>query len=109
VPAGAYAVRRPLGRVWGFTLLSFGLYGGHWFYVTRRLLDGELALGRDDAALHTVGLVVPVLNFFVVYWLWRDLNALRLRVVVAIGAALLVLWVLMMLLLAVLLLLLAAG
>ena len=26
-----------------------------------------------------MGLVVPVLNYFVIYWLWRDLSALRER------------------------------
>ena len=60
-------------------MLSFGLYAYAWFYVHRRLLDGELGLGRDDAALHTMGLVVPILNFFVIHWLWRDLNKLRVR------------------------------
>ena len=29
--------------------------------------------------LHTLGLLVPFLNFFVVYWLWRDLDELRRR------------------------------
>ena len=29
---------------------------------------------------HTVGYLVPVLNIFVVYWLWRDLSELRVRV-----------------------------
>jgi hypothetical protein len=78
-PAEAYAVKRPLGRVWVRTVLSFGLYSYAWFHVHRRLLDGELGQGRDDATPHTLGLVVPILNFFIVHWLWRDLNALRLR------------------------------
>jgi hypothetical protein len=78
-PADAYAVKRPLGRVWLYSVASFLLYPYAWFHVHRRLLDGELGLGRDDATLHTLGLVVPVLNFFVIFWLWRDLNALRLR------------------------------
>ena len=78
--AAAHAVKRGLGRVWAFMVLSFGLYGYYWFYVTRKQLDGELAHGRDDAGLHTAGLVVPVLNLFIVHWLWRDLNLLRQRV-----------------------------
>jgi len=78
-PAEAYAVKRPLGRVWGYSVLSFGLYGYAWFHVQRRLLDGELGQGRDDATLHTLGLLVPILNVFIIHWLWRDLNALRLR------------------------------
>lgn len=78
-PVEAYAVRRPLGRVWAYTAVSLGLYSYAWFHTHRRLLDGELGLGRDDATLHTVGLLVPVLNFFIIHWLWRDLNALRAR------------------------------
>ena len=78
-PSEAYAVKRPLGRVWLRTVLSFGLYGYAWFHVHRRLLDGELGQGRDDATLHTLGLLVPILNLFIIHWLWRDLNALRLR------------------------------
>ncbi len=35
--------------------------------------------GRDDAVFHTVGMFVPVLNFFVAYWLYRDLDELRRR------------------------------
>jgi hypothetical protein len=79
-PAEAYAVKRGLGRVWAFTLLSFGIYGLYWFYVTRKQLDGEVGQGRDDATLHTLGLVVPILNYFIIYWLWRDLSALRARI-----------------------------
>jgi hypothetical protein len=79
-PAEAYAVKRPLGRTFGFTVLSFGGYAYYWFYATRRLLDWEFASGRDQSVLHTLGLLVPVLNFFVTWWLWRDLNLLRTRV-----------------------------
>ena len=79
-PAEAYAVKRSLGRCIGFSVLSFGGWPFYWFYVNRRLLDGEVGRGRDDALLHMLGLFVPVLNVFVTYWLWRDLNELRLRV-----------------------------
>lgn len=73
----AWRVKRSMGRCWGFTLLSFGIYGPYWVYVTRKLLDAELQHGRDDAAFHTVGMFVPVLNFFVTYWIWRDIDRLR--------------------------------
>jgi hypothetical protein len=72
-----YAVKYSLGRAWGFTLLSFGLWLIVWFHRTRRLLDGELARGRDDALVHTIGLLVPIWNIFVLYWLYRDLDELR--------------------------------
>ena len=74
-----YAVKYGLGRAWGFTLLSFGLWTAFWLHRTRKLFDGELGHGRDDAVFHTVGMFVPVLNVFVVYWLYRDLDALRVR------------------------------
>ena len=72
-----YGVRYGLGRAWGFTALSFGLWLVFWFHRTRKLLDGELARGRDDALVHSIGLVVPVWNIFVLYWLYRDLDELR--------------------------------
>lgn len=75
--AGAWSVKRSLGRCWGFTALSFALYGPYWVYVTRRVLDQELQNGRDDAAFHTVGSFIPILNYFVDYWLWRDIDRLR--------------------------------
>jgi hypothetical protein len=66
--------------VWAFSILSFGVYGFYWFHVTRKQLDGELGQARDDATLHTFGLVVPILNYFILYWLWRDMSALRERI-----------------------------
>ena len=66
----------PMGRAWGFTILSFGLWGFYWLYSTRKQIDQELGGYRDDALLHTLGLLVPILNFFVIYWLWRDINLL---------------------------------
>lgn len=78
--ADAYAVKHPLGRSIGYAVLSWGGWCFYWFYANRRLVDGELGQGRDDALLHMFGLLVPVLNVFVTYWLWRDYNLLRLRV-----------------------------
>jgi hypothetical protein len=74
-----YAVKYGLGRAWIYSLVSYGLWPGYWFYVNRRLLDGETGRGRDDAVLHTLGLFVPVLNIFILYWLYRDLDEVRRR------------------------------
>ena len=74
-----YAVKYSLGRAWMYSLLSFAMWPGYWFYVNRRLLDGETGRGRDDALLHTLGLFVPVLNVFVLYWLYRDIDEVRQR------------------------------
>ena len=76
---GEMAIKRGLGRVIGFSILSFGIYGYYWFYVTRKQLNSELA-STDDAGLYTAGLLVPILNIIITYWLWRDLDALRRRV-----------------------------
>jgi hypothetical protein len=74
-----YAVKYSLGRAWVYSMISVGLWTAYWFYVTRRLFDGETGRGRDDALLHTLGLYVPVLNIFILYWLYRDLDELRRR------------------------------
>jgi hypothetical protein len=79
-PHSPYAIKRGAGRVIAFSILSFGIYGFYWFHVARKQLDGEMGQGRNDATFHTVLLVVPVLNYFVIYWLWRDLSLLRERV-----------------------------
>ena len=85
-PTGGMATAHPhhggkfgLGRAVGFSILSFGLWSYYWFYVTRKDLDLELGGQRDDALLHTLGLLVPILNFFIVYWLWRDISLVRGR------------------------------
>ena len=44
-----YGVKYRVGRAWGFTFLTVGLWLIFWFHRTRRLVDGELAGGRDDA------------------------------------------------------------
>jgi hypothetical protein len=72
-----YAVKYSLGRAWMYSLVSYFLWPGYWFYVNRRLLDGETGRGRDDALLHTLGLFVPVLNIFILYWLYRDVDEVR--------------------------------
>jgi len=73
-----YAVKRPLGRVIGFTIITFGLYHFFWFYTVRKQLNEEMG-STDDAGLYTAGLLVPILNIFITYWLWRDLDLLRKR------------------------------
>ena len=63
----------------GFTILSFGLYAFYWFYVTREQMTREVG-GNDQVGLQTAGLLVPILNIFITYWLWRDINIARTRV-----------------------------
>lgn len=72
------AVKRSVIRVFGFGILSLGLYSLYWFYVTRKAVTAELGSG-DNAGLQTIGLIVPILNFFITYWLFRDINKLRVK------------------------------
>jgi hypothetical protein len=67
-----YAVKYGLGRAWGYSALSSGMWLVYWFHRNRKLLDGELGRGRDDALVHSIGLLVPVWNIFVLYWLYRE-------------------------------------
>lgn len=76
---GPFAIKRSVLRAIGFTLLSFGLYHFYWFNVTRKEVSRELGTD-DDAALQTAGLLVPILNWIIIYWLWRDINVARTRV-----------------------------
>jgi hypothetical protein len=75
-----YAVKYGLGRAWGSSVLSLGLWPGYWLHRQRKLFDGELGHGRDDAIFHSIGLFVPILNVFVLYWFYRDLDDLRRRI-----------------------------
>lgn len=75
---GELAIKRGVGRVIGFSILSFGIYTYYWFYVTRKQVNGEIG-STDDAGLYTAGLLVPILNVIITYWLWRDVALLRQR------------------------------
>ncbi|MBA2505591.1 MAG: DUF4234 domain-containing protein [Thermoleophilaceae bacterium] len=79
VPGEAYPVKWPMGRVIAFSILSLGLYSFYWFYVTRKQVTQQVG-GNDNAGLQTLGLIVPILNFVIAYWLWRDIGELRQRV-----------------------------
>ena len=70
---GGYEVKFPLGRVILLSIISLGLYCFYWFYQVRRQFNQQLSK-EDNSALHTVGLIVPILNWFIIYWLWRDIN-----------------------------------
>lgn len=77
--AGELAIKRSVARCLLCTIASFGVYGFYWFHQYRRRISAEL--GRsDDAALHTAGLLVPFLNYYLVYLLWRDIGEARTRV-----------------------------
>lgn len=72
-------VKRGWVRVLVLTILSFGLYSIYWFYVTRRDVFKEGGQHKS-AFLHTLGLFVPILNFFIYYWLVKDVAELAGKV-----------------------------
>lgn len=70
------AVKRSVLRVIGFGIISLGIYGFYWFFVTRKQVTEEVG-GKDQVGLQTVGLIVPILNIFILYWLFRDIDKLH--------------------------------
>ncbi len=63
-------------RVFGLSWVTSGLYWFYWFYQNRRILSRELKTD-DNAGLQTIGLIVPILNLFIIYWIFRDINRVR--------------------------------
>jgi hypothetical protein len=77
--AGELAIKRGVVRCLLCSVASFGVYGFFWFHQYRRRISAEI--GRsEDAGLHTAGLLVPFLNYYLVYLLWRDIGEARTRV-----------------------------
>jgi hypothetical protein len=76
---GEMAIKRGVARCLWRSLVSLGVYPFFWFHQYRRRVSA--ALGRaDDAGLHTAGLLVPFLNYYLTYLLWRDIAEARRRV-----------------------------
>lgn len=76
---GELGVKRSVLRAVLASAASFGFYTFFWFYQYRRRISAELGR-QDDAGLHTAGLLVPFLNYYITYLLWRDIGDARLRV-----------------------------
>jgi hypothetical protein len=71
-----WAVKRGIVRV---VLLIFGgTYLFYWFYKTRPKVTAELGT-YDNVTGQTWGLLVPILNWFIIYWLLRDIAEVRRR------------------------------
>ncbi|MSU76359.1 hypothetical protein EXS54_02745 [Patescibacteria group bacterium] len=70
--SGGLAVKRSIPRVIIFGILS-PLYSLYWFYQTRGVVSKQVG-GQDQVGLQTVGLIVPILNLFIWYWLLRDVD-----------------------------------
>jgi hypothetical protein len=71
-----WAVKRSVVRV--VLLILGGTYILYWFYKTRPKVTAELGT-YDNVTAQTWGLIVPILNWFIIYWLLRDIAQARLR------------------------------
>lgn len=69
-------VKRSVLRVIGLAIVTSGLYYFYWFFVTKNQLKRETK-NDQHVGWQTVGLVVPILNLFIHYWLYRDINNAR--------------------------------
>lgn len=73
VTAGGPKVIRGVGTCFGWLLLSFGLWGFAWIHNT--LSEIGNATGKDtQATLKTVLYIVPIVNWFVLYFTWKDVS-----------------------------------
>ncbi len=79
--AGERRLWRPLPTYLSY-LATGGLYGIYWFFVARREMARDL--GREPsgavAILEGIGQLIPVINAFVWYRVFTDLNELREKV-----------------------------
>lgn len=73
VPAGGPQVIRSVGSCFGWLLLSFGLWGFAWIY--NNLTEIGTAMRKDtNATLKTVLFLIPIVNLFVLYFVWKDVE-----------------------------------
>lgn len=75
-PTDGINVKRSVLRVIGLTIVTSGLYFFYWFFVTKNQLKRELK-NEQHVGWQTAGLFVPILNLFILYWLYRDVNEAR--------------------------------
>ncbi len=69
-------IKRSVLRVLGLNILTSGLYNFYWFFVTKNQLKRELK-NDQHVGWQTVGLIVPILQAFILYWMYRDINRVR--------------------------------
>ncbi len=71
--AGSPAVIRSVGKCILLTLVSFGLWSFAWIYHTAK--EVSPAAGEESSpALRTFGWVIPIVNYFVLWLSWRDVE-----------------------------------
>jgi len=76
-PPRAWSRATPVRRLTVLIFASFGLYQFYWFWRNWR------DLGRPHPGWRTAGLFVPILNFFLVYDLFRTVQIAAMRLGIA--------------------------
>lgn len=79
-PAGGVQLAyfaQPLWRLAVLSTCTFGVYNFYWFYRTWRMLRAVAGSdqGRRSPLLLTAGVLVPLLNLYLVYRLFTEINA----------------------------------
>ncbi len=67
------AVLRSLGRCFGLTLISGGLWAFAWIYHQAKEVSPRVG-EQASAGGRTFGALIPIVNYFVIYWSWRDID-----------------------------------
>jgi hypothetical protein len=72
-PGAGPKVIRSVGSCFGWLLLSFGLWSYAWIYDN--LTEIGNARGKDtQAALKTVLYLIPIVNIWVLYEVWKEID-----------------------------------
>ena len=70
-----FATRRSVGKCILLLIVSGGLWGLAWVYHTGKEV-AQQGLGKSDASpgLRAFGFLIPIVNYFVLYFSWRDIE-----------------------------------
>jgi hypothetical protein len=73
VPMPDNRVIRSVGRCVALLILSWGLWGFAWVYHTTKEVSPRVNR-PESPSKRTWMYLVPILNLFVIYWCWRDIE-----------------------------------
>ena len=70
-----FATRRSVGKCILLLIVSAGLWGLAWVYHTGKEV-AQQGLGNSDAnpGWRAVGFLIPIVNYFILYFSWRDIE-----------------------------------
>ena len=69
-----FATKRSVGKCILLLIVSGGLWGLAWVYHTAREV-AQQGLGKDaNPVLRAVGMLIPIVNLFILYFSWHDIE-----------------------------------